>query len=106
MAFVINSVEQTLKSGGVACHTTEFNLSSNDHTVDNDSTVIYRLNDINELADRLRARGHHVEPIVIAPDAHFMDFYVDVPPYTDLPHLKLKLGKYITTSIGIVVKKK
>ena len=35
-----------LKPGGVAVHTTEFNLVSNDATVDNDGTVLFRKRDL------------------------------------------------------------
>ncbi|RQV56086.1 class I SAM-dependent methyltransferase [Burkholderia cenocepacia] len=103
--FVIDSVEKTLKPGGVAVHTTEFNLISNDDTVDSGPTVIYRKRDIEELAQRLRARGHDVMPIVIAPNDYPLDFHVDAPPYINNPHIKLRLSEYTTTSIGIVVRR-
>jgi hypothetical protein len=41
--FVVNSLE-TLKPGGVAIHTTEFNLSSNDRTLESGWCVLYRRN--------------------------------------------------------------
>lgn len=104
--FVINSVEKTLKVGGVACHTTEFNLSSDDDTMEEGPTVIYRRKDMIELVDRLRERGHEVEPFVMAPDSHFLDFYVDAPPFGSNPHFKLLLNKYVATSVGIVVRRR
>jgi hypothetical protein len=104
--FVINSVEKTLKVGGVACHTTEFNLSSDEDTVTDGATVIYRRRDMMSLIGRLRERGHEVEPFAIAPDSHFLDYYVDVPPYGSNPHFKLLLGGYVTTSVGIFVRKR
>lgn len=103
--FVINSVEQTLKPGGVACHTTELNLSSNDETVSVGDTVLYRQRDIEELVRRLEARGHQVGAFCIAPDSHYLDGVVDVPPYRHNPHLKLLLSGYVTTSVGIVIKR-
>jgi hypothetical protein len=103
--FVINSVAKTLKVGGVACHTTEFNLSSEHDTLVDGPTVIYRRKDIINLVDRLRARGHEVESFAMAPDAHYLDYHVDVPPYTHNPHIKLKLQQYVTTSVGIVVRR-
>lgn len=106
MQFVINSVEKTLKVGGVACHTTEFNLSSEDETMEKGPTVIYRRKDILELVDRLRERGHEVEPFVMAPDSHFLDYYVDAPPFGSNPHFKLLLDKYVATSVGIVVRRR
>lgn len=46
--FIINSVEKTLKVGGIACHTTEFNLSPNDTTVASGPTVLYRRKDLDD----------------------------------------------------------
>lgn len=105
MQFVINSVEKTLKPGGMAVHTSEFNLSSNDATIADGHTVLYRRRDMEELMARLRERGHEVAPFVVAPDSHFLDFYVDLPPYADEPSLKIKFGEFVTTSVGLVITK-
>jgi hypothetical protein len=102
MDFVINSIE-TLKIGGVAVHTTEFNLSSDEDTVESGPTVLYRRRDFEQLAEELRARGHHVEPFAVAPDSLVIDGYVDFPPYSPMPHLKLDLYGYVSTSAGLVI---
>lgn len=103
--FVINAVEKTLRIGGVAVHTTEFNLSSDIETSETGVTVIYRRRDIIELVQRLRDRGHIVKPFLVAPDTHYWDFHVDIPPYLQEPHLKLLLQQYVATSVGIVVQR-
>ena len=103
--FVINAVEKTLRVGGVAVHTTEFNLSSNDDTIEEGITVIYRRRDIVAMVQRLRDRGHIVKPFTVAPDSHYWDFHVDMPPYAKEPHLKLLLQQYVATSVGIVVQR-
>ena len=105
MDFVVNAVEKTLRPGGIAVHTTEFNLSSNDQTVTEGATVIYRQRDIEELIARLRDRGHTVKEFVVAPASHHWDFHVDTPPYTSKVHLKLLLERYVTTSAGIVIER-
>lgn len=105
MQFVINAVEKTLRVGGIAVHTTEYNLSSNDATSDTGVTVIYRHRDLVELVQRLRDRGHIVQPFLAAPASHYWDFHVDVPPYAQQPHLKLLLQQHIATSAGIVVQR-
>jgi hypothetical protein len=102
--FIANSVENTLKIGGLACHTTEFNLSSNEETVEAGETVLYRKKDLEKITQYLRARGHWVGEIRVAPDAHFLDGYVDTPPFTST-HLKLELLGYVATSVGIVVRR-
>ena len=68
-------------------------------------TVIYRRNDMLNMIERLRALGHKVELFSIAPDSHFFDYYVDVPPYSLEPHLKLQIAQYVSTSVGIVIRK-
>lgn len=105
LQFVINSVEKTLKPEGIAVHTTEYNLSSNDDTVETGGTVIYRKRDMEDLITRLRDRGHEVHPFIIAPHIHPLDFHVDAPPYINNPHLKLRLAGYTTTSAGIFVRR-
>lgn len=103
MKFVIDSVEKTLRIGGVACHTTEFNMSSNEETVEAGGTVIYRKRDIETLIARLHDRGHHVSPLVIGESFHHLDNHVDVAPYANEPHLKLKLAGFVTTSVGLTI---
>lgn len=105
MDFIKNSVMNTLKIGGVAIHTTEFNVSSNTDTVEAGPTVIYRRRDIEQLIAELRAMGHEVSELKLAPDSLVIDSYVDTPPYTQFPHLKLMLEGYVSTSIGIVVRR-
>lgn len=103
--FVVNSVEKTLRLGGIAIHTTEFNLSSNEDTVESGQTVIYRRKDIEQLISELRQRGHAVDALKIAPDSLAIDSYVDTPPYHAPPHLKLALDGYTSTSVGLVVRR-
>lgn len=103
--FIINSVEKTLKVGGTACHTTEFNLSSNEATVAEGSTVLYRRRDIDQLVGELVARGHNVDEFRIAPDSLAIDGYVDTPPFGPPVHLKLDLLSYTCTSAGLVIRR-
>lgn len=49
-----------LKPGGVAVHTTEFNLTSNDKTARTGMTVVYRRQDIELLFKELQEAGHEV----------------------------------------------
>ncbi len=104
--FVVESLEKTLSPGGVACHTTEFNLSSDQDTIEEGPTVLYRRQDILRLIDLLEQRGHAVEPFSIAPDTHILDGFVDTPPYEAPPHLKLQLLGYVSTSVGLVIRRK
>jgi hypothetical protein len=104
--FIINSVEKTLRVGGIACHTTEFNCSSNNQTIESGGTVIYRRQDMDALIAELQERGHKVLPLAVAQDRYVLDSFVDVPPYhLEGAHLKLELEGYVVTSVGIVVER-
>jgi hypothetical protein len=104
MRFVENSIK-TLKPGGLAVHTTEFNLSSNTDTIESRDLSIYRRCDIEALVRRLEGSGCHVEPVEWEPQTGFVDKYVDLPPYSQAPHLRLRLGAYDCTSIGLIIAK-
>ena len=93
-----------LKPGGYAFHTTEFNLSSNTDTLQAPNLVFFRKRDIEALASRLIAAGHEVAPLNFHPGEAEIDTYIDLPPYA-LPHLKLLAADYITTSIGLIIRK-
>lgn len=104
LAFVERSLE-CLKPGGWAIHTTELNLSSNDGTVDNEFTVLFRRRDFEELERRLVARGHRVAPLDFDPGLGPVDHYIDVPPFREQPVLKLLLAGYSVTSFGIIIQR-
>ena len=99
-----------LRPGGIAVHTTEFNLTSNQDTWTEGGTSIFRLRDIVEMFDRLVREGHSVEPLDLRAWSHPLDDHVDMPKpsaphYTEDQHLRLALGPYACTSIGIIVRK-
>jgi len=94
-----------LLPGGIAVHTTEFNLSSNDRTVTEGSYVLFRLKDIEQIVLALRGQGHDVEPIDLATGARELDCYIDRPPYTQDRHLRLDLSGFASTSIALIIRK-
>ena len=94
-----------LRPGGVGVHTTEYNLSSNDATLEAGITVIFRPRDVNEIVRRLRRKGYLVSfDHTVERDGHENTF-VDAPPYTHNPHIRLQLEAYESTSCGIVVER-
>ncbi|HPH84422.1 MAG TPA: class I SAM-dependent methyltransferase [Ferruginibacter sp.] len=97
---------KTLKPGGWAVHTTEYNISSNDETLEEENTVIYRQRDIDYIVSELRNEGHFVEELDFSLGGLPEDFQVDYPPHTQLPHVKLQLDKFVVTSIGLIIQKK
>jgi hypothetical protein len=103
--FLLNQLK-TLKPGGWAVHTTEFNISSNDKTLDNADTVIFRIRDIEKLARELRKKGHFVEELDYSLGGLPEDFEVDVFPHKEKVHLKLQMNEFVVTSIGLIIQKR
>lgn len=118
LKFVENSVN-TLKPGGVAVHTTEFNFMRDDVTIDNWPTVLFQRRHFIELARRLEAKGHKVAPLDFNVGADPLDRFIDVPPFSQnlpqhmremwddqgYPHIKLSVDGFPCTCFGIIVTK-
>jgi len=118
MAFVENSLA-TLKPGGMAIHTTEFNFLDQKTTLDNWPTVLPQRRHFEELAERLRANGHIVAPLDFDVGARPLDRFIDIPPYPGDPggrlelfnaqfesaHLKLSIDGFASTCFGLIIKK-
>jgi len=104
LEFIERSVD-CLAPGGWAVHTTEYNVSSDNETVDNLGTVLFRKQDFEALAARLRAKGHEVAEMDWNAGEGPVDRYLDMPPYRHDPHLKMMLMGFTTTSIGVIVRK-
>lgn len=102
--FIHQSLE-TLRPGGVAVHTTEYNVGSNSLTLSGGSVVLYRRRDILALADDLRRAGHTIE-LNLHPGTGAIDRYLDRPPYFRRKHhLKLLVGPFAATSLGLWIRK-
>ena len=102
--FVENAM-RCLSPGGIAVHTTEFNLTSNYRTIESPDLVVFRKHDIEHLVRRLELAGHEVHPLNLNPGTGQLDRHVDLPPYKQEPHLRLLLGNYVTTSLGLIVRR-
>jgi hypothetical protein len=101
----IHESTDLLKPGGVGIHTTEFNLSSADKTLEHPSNVIYLRKHIENLDVELRKKGRCLAEPDYFPGDDEHDRVFDIPPYYThgRQHIKLKLNEYITTSIVLVV---
>ena len=103
----LKNMLNVLKPGGIAIHTTEFNLSSNESTIEHGDSVIYRKVDIEEYVTWCRKQGHDIE-VSFVRGCEEDDMYVDIkPPFQLNPqvHLCLEIGGYVSTSFAIIVKK-
>lgn len=103
LRFVENAMS-CLKPGGIAVHTTEFTLSSNDETFESPGISFYRQRDIEQLADRLRAAGHKLE-LSFTRGEHLLDTIVsdDSSPWE--LSMKVSLCGHVITSIGLIIEK-
>lgn len=104
--FVVNAM-RLLKPGGIAVHTTEFNVASNDETVTDRHMCVYRKRDFEELDYRLRRIRCGMEPMDMTPGTHPHDLNYDTVPYfqSGKMHLKLEMHGHIATSCLIIVHK-
>lgn len=102
LEFVVKSAD-CLNDNGVAVHTTEFNLGSNQQTFESEYCVIYRKQDMQKLQEMLYDKGFSMETLNLAISERVEDNFVDLPPYKGDNHLKLALYGFVSTSIGIIV---
>jgi len=112
MRFVLDAMA-CLRPGGVAVHTTEFDLSEGGRAITTGSTVLFRRRHIEALAGRIAAAGHRMLPVEFAPAEGVLDGCVDLPPFigadgappvADAPHLRLEYARRVVTSIGLVIR--
>jgi 2-polyprenyl-3-methyl-5-hydroxy-6-metoxy-1,4-benzoquinol methylase len=94
-----------LKPGGICVHTTEYNVTSNDSTIECGPSVIYRRRDIENLDRLLRQSGFCLEKIDFWAGCDLHDRLYDVEPYytSGKQHIKLLLDGYVTTSMTLVI---
>jgi len=101
--FIFNSLK-CLRPGGLAVHTTEFNLSSNDDTKEEGQDVIYRRRDLEEIGRALQEQGHSIDLDFTRGDGPF-DRHVDRGPFKLDVHLRLEIWGYVCTSFGLIIQK-
>lgn len=101
----LKNMIKVLKPGGVAVHTTEFNLWSNDDTEKNGYSVIYRKKDLEEIAEWLKTQGCKME-LSFKREPSNVNMFLPMPPYESddmRDHLNLMVGGFASTSYGIVI---
>jgi hypothetical protein len=115
--FIENSLG-TLRSGGIAVHTTEFNYLNDEQTIDDWLTVLFQKQHFRLLAERLERQGHYVAPLDFDVGDKPLDKFIDLPPYfhdwteyqravwnDPAPHLKVSFDGFACTCFGIIVRK-
>lgn len=102
--FIVNSLA-CLKPGGIAVHTTEFNVSSDDVTFESPGLSLYRRKDLLALQERLIEMNCSMLPLNFHTGKLLEDQHVDLPPYEQKIHLKLQIQQFVVTSFGLVIRK-
>ncbi len=102
LAFLLRAM-RCVRRGGIALHTTAFNLSSDGSTVECAELSVIRRRDVERLEKLLERDGYRLWPVRLHPGTRGVDRYVDVPPYRPEPHLKVRFGRYVVTSIGLAI---
>jgi hypothetical protein len=118
--FIENSLD-VLRQGGVAVHTTEYNVDNEGPTIDNWKTVLFQRKHMESTSGRLTKKGHYVAPLNFDFGDAPLDNFIDLPAYEwdlllqqaglagkqDHPaHLKLAIDGFACTCFGLVVRKK
>jgi hypothetical protein len=104
LEFVLRTLE-LLRPGGVSVHTTELELTRRHDTADYGNLAVYRIDDLDGLADEVRRRGFEMETNWYVSMESPADRWIAVPPSEDPAHLKLTIGDSISTSVGILVRR-
>ena len=103
--FISDTID-CLRPGGVAVHTTEYNVSSTVNTIDNhENLVLFRKRDIQDIARRLTRDNHRID-LDFTLGTGIADDFIDIPPYSHHHlHIKLIVANFVTTSIGLIIEK-
>lgn len=105
---------RTLKPGGLACHTTEFNYESQfgpnftplDPTINADDLCLLRYRDLADLAGRLWLQGDRLWTPDLTQGDNVADLFVDTHPYKQFPyHLNIQIGEFKTTSVVLIAER-
>lgn len=102
--FILRSLK-CLRPGGVAVHTTEYNLSSNERTHEDPHLCFYRRRDIIELVRELNRAGHRVE-LTLERENSPENNDVDRAPFHYDFTMNAQHGLYVITSIGLIITKR
>lgn len=101
--FIMQSL-RCLRPGGTAVHTTEYNLTSDRYTMDNDDICFYRKRDLVDLVGRLRTEGHQIE-LTLCRENTVENNDVDRTPFNYELTMNAQYGVHVITSVGLVIRK-
>lgn len=95
--FILNQMK-CLRPGGIAIHTTEFNLTSDYYTIHQSNLCAFRGLDFSDIERRLRAQGDKLIGLDLSkPDL--------VPTLDGDLHPALSIGGYTITSFALIIRR-
>lgn len=94
-----------LRPGGVGVHTTELNVSAATATIDHAPTVLFRRSDLERFATRIASRAE-VAPLNFHLGSNPNDLYIAPQAGFTNTMLKYAMGAHVTTSFGLIIRKK
>ena len=103
--FVVRSLD-CLRPGGIAVHTTEFNITSDDDTLVDGDVVLYRARDLHALVERLSSAGHHVATLDLAPGEGPFDRYAMPSDVVGTPTVKVRIDRFVSTTVALVIRRR
>lgn len=101
--FVLNSFN-CLRPGGLAFHTTEFDIDYENELYESDTTTFYRRQEIEYLVNRIKEQNHHVELLNYDLGNHLYDY----PNKENTPSRQLKMFgaiDHLATAFRLIIKK-
>lgn len=117
LAFIEKALA-TLRPGGLAVHTTEFNFLNDEETVDDWPTVLFQRKHFVEIAARIKSQGHKVAELDFDVGREPLDKFIDIPPFvhdwTDYmrrtwgaraDHIKVSVDGFASTCFGLIIVK-
>jgi len=96
--FLFDSLD-CLRKGGLAVHTTEYNINSNERTVESKNLAFYRRKDLEEIQNKLVRMGYITQKL---------DYSKCIYPHILGPEeakLRARVGSYVATSAVLVIRK-
>jgi hypothetical protein len=104
--FIIDSL-QLLRPGGIAIHTTEFNIGDVVAPIETPGCTFFTKRWVERLARQISEAGGRLVPLNPSRGSDMLDGVVDFPPFCWKNHMKVVIesGSVLTTSVGLVVVK-
>lgn len=102
--FIENSLS-CLKPGGVAVHTTELNILSDNDTVESGDTVVFRQSDIAKLYTKLTAKGYQCMPLTFTLGRTKSDMSISMFPQFGNDSSKIQVHGQLATQVILIIQK-